>query len=307
MPRTITPLLALAGVSMLVSCDRRSARAPEPSEIEDVVRTTTAPIGWMTGAVASDLVLVEMLCPDDQLPAIWRPNAEMIQTYQRAKLIVMNGAEFEAWAQTAPLPRSRVVSTADAIEGPLLVVSGETHSHGPEGEHAHEEIDGHTWLDPINAIAQAGAISEALREAFPDHANEFEANRAALASRFEALHARLTAIDTSSVEIIASESPFGYLARRYDWPTGRIGGDPSSWPNELDTVQRRSSSGEPVAAVLLCEELPDAETAEMLLDRLGVVAVLWDTGELAGDRSYIDVVSDNIDRLETAVADLAQR
>jgi len=32
------------------------------------------------------------------------------------------------------------------------------HTHGPEGEHAHENLASTTWLDPILAVEQARAI-----------------------------------------------------------------------------------------------------------------------------------------------------
>ncbi len=54
--------------------------------------------------------------------------------------------------------------------------SGTSHRHGPEGEHTHKGIDGHTWLDPINAKIQAAAIRQAFAKKWPAHAESFERN-----------------------------------------------------------------------------------------------------------------------------------
>ena len=258
----------------------------------------------MTRRIAGDLVSVEMLCPEGQPPATWRPSPEVVALYQRAKLIVVNGAEFETWVLNTPLPRSRVVRTADAIEDELLVVPGETHSHGPDGSHAHDKIAGHTWLDPINAIAQAGAIADALAAVFPEHAAAFDENHMSLAAELQNLHEQIAAIDTSTVGIIAPESWYGYLARRYDWPTGEIGDDPADWPTHLDASKLGLVLSTDARTVLLCKKLPGDAVAAALLESHGVRAVLWETGELIHDSSYTEVLTRNIVRLEAAIAEL---
>ncbi|MEM9374465.1 MAG: zinc ABC transporter substrate-binding protein, partial [Planctomycetota bacterium] len=115
-------------------CQRSTPAEPTPTEIEDVVRATSAPVGSFASHVAGGLVRVEMLCPDGQSPATWRPDAPVVARYQQARLIIINGADFEGWVQTAPLPRSRVIQSADAVNDEMIVVKGRTHSHGPGGE-----------------------------------------------------------------------------------------------------------------------------------------------------------------------------
>ena len=257
----------------------------------------------MAQTISDGLVPVEMLCPADQPPASWRPGSEVIELYQRSKVIAMNGAGFERWARNAPLPRSRLVNSADAIEGGFIRVLGESHSHGPQGDHAHETIDGHTWLDPINTIAQATAIERAMTTAFPEHAASFAENLAKLDSELRAIHERLDRVDTTTVAVLAPETPYAYLARRYGWPTVRLSANPRDWTREFGETDLTGVLDGRERAVVLCERLPNQEVADTLLASHRVQVLLWETGELAEERTYERVVADNVDRLDAALAD----
>ena len=165
-------LIALLGVAM-AACDR-PADTPNRVTLDEVVRTTSAPVDALTRQLVGDAVPVELLCPESEDPATWRPDPETVALFQRARLIVANGAGYEKWVAPAPLPRSRLVEAADALSRSFIMVEGEAHSHGPEGYHTHEVVLGHVWLDPLHAIAQAEEITEALVGAFPEHEGVFE-------------------------------------------------------------------------------------------------------------------------------------
>ena len=287
-------LVALAG------CDGGGASVPAVAEREAVVRTTVAPIDWMTRRIAGDLVPVELLCPAGQDPVRWRPGPDVVARYQRAALIVSNGAEFETWVRLAPLPRSRIVRSADAIGENFLTVPGEAHSHGPEGTHAHDVINGRTWTDPLNAIAQAGAIGDAMATSFPEHADAFAENQARLISELRAFHERLEALGSAGVAVVAPESELDYLARRYAWLTGEIDSSPRAWVDARANDGASDASGQ---TILLCLELPDESTAARWQTVHGVRAILWRTGERAGGPPYGEVLAGNVERLERAIAE----
>ena len=296
-------LAVVLGAALVVAGCGRSSATPEASvAVEGVVRATTAPVGWMASAISGGLVPVEMLCPEGESPANWRPAPEVIESYQRAKVIAINGAGFERWIRTAPLPGSRIVRSADAIDGELIRVLGEAHSHGPGGYHAHEVIDGHTWIDPINAIAQAGAIERAMATAFPEHAEGFAANSAGVEASLRGVHDRLEGLDTSTVALIAPERPFAYIARRYGWPTVRLSDDLEAWTQELGDRRLAALIGGRERAVVLCASEPDERIEAALIASHGVHLVYWETGARAGGLSYGELLSRNVGRLEAALA-----
>ena len=65
------------------------------------------------------------------------------------------------------LPDSKLVNTSAGFKD-MYIVAAEAvlHTHGPEGEHEHENVAFTTWLDPVLAIEQARAIRDALGRAY---------------------------------------------------------------------------------------------------------------------------------------------
>jgi zinc transport system substrate-binding protein len=65
--------------------------------------------------------------------------------------------------------------------------SGHDHKHG----HAHGAVDGHAWLDPVNAKLMADRIAEALAAREPQQAALFRANAGQLKAALDALSTEL--------------------------------------------------------------------------------------------------------------------
>ena len=177
-------LVSLAGclllpVALLTSC--QPDPIPSAPLTPNTVYTTFYPTtDWTRQIVGSQL---EVVCPlpEDADAIYWQPSPEIIAAYQGAALVVVNGAEFEKWVEKVSLPRGRTVDTARGFEKEFVTYESVTHSHGPEGEHTHEGIDGHTWVDPLLAARQAEAILAALVKHFPAHEETFRKNHAELA------------------------------------------------------------------------------------------------------------------------------
>lgn len=292
-------VMALLGLA-LSGCDRTDA-SPNQARIDNVVRTTSAPIDALTRRIAGTAVPVELLCPPSEDPAAWRPGPERVALYQRATLIVTNGAGYEAWVQTAPLPRSRLIEAADGLTEPLITVRGETHSHGPEGHHTHEVTLGQTWLDPLNAIAQARTIAAGLTDAFPEHQGTLSANVDVLCTELIELHQRLERLEPEGIAIIAPNTPFGYLARRYGWQTLDLSPDPEHWSKDLYAHGMASGDFGSGPRVLLCDKLPVPAIAKTLRESHDVRLVDWQTGSRITETSFVNVLSGNIDRLEASI------
>jgi zinc transport system substrate-binding protein len=195
---------------------------------------------------------------------------------------------------------------AAALDEPLITIKGTTHSHGPAGEHSHDGVDGHTWVDPLNAAEQAAMLAERMAEAWPEHAVAMRKNAAGLEADLRALHARLQEIDVSGVTLLASHPAYNYLARRLGWvvtgfdldPQAAIDGETSS--DLMAKLVEVDAGDRPV--VMLWESSP-ADAAITRLRQMGIASVLFNPAETAGssDGDYLAVMSANIDRLADAV------
>lgn len=95
------------------------------------------------------------------------------------------------------------------------------HDHADHGHDHHDHdgltVDGHVWLDPINALAMVDAIEQGLSQAAPDHAAQFAANADALRTRLEALDRDLAATlePVSTRPFIVFHDAYQYFETRY--------------------------------------------------------------------------------------------
>lgn len=313
----------LLGVLGFAACDQvpdQEASAPAAAAAGAAqVMTTFYPTTYFAERIAagggtggkSDLVRVECPLPPGADPIHWQPSVEVIGRFQSAEVIVLNGASFELWASTASLPMSRVVDTARVFESEFLRYETTAHSHGAAGAHAHEGIDGHTWLDPKNAERQAEQILIAMSRRWPSHERHFRDGFAALKADLDDLDRRLLAVgpQMSNVAILASHPAYNYLARRYRWPLVNVDVPPDQalTPARLEQLKRAMSASGRARAVLLFESAPEESAASSLALVEGLTPVVFEPAEnvssdrLGSGENYISIMRKNVQNLASAV------
>jgi zinc transport system substrate-binding protein len=295
---------ALAAAGLLVSAAMPAARADEN---KPEVFTTFYPTEYFASRIGGDLVKVRNPVPEDADPIFWKPSREDLQAYQQADLIILNGAGLEKWVQNATLPEDRVVDTAKPFESDFIVYEGAvTHSHGSVGEHTHEGLDGHTWLDPHNAKHQAAEIKEALAERFPEHGAAFEEGYKALAADLDSLDQTLSSYEESydGKPIFASHPAYNYLARRYGWNIDNLDLDPEEMPSDEVFAEIKGRQANHPARYIVWEGEPAPEIARRFKDELGLESITFSPVELLSDAQraagvdYLDVMKENLERIE---------
>lgn len=299
----------LGASSLLLGCKEDSSAATQAAQAswtEDAALTSFYPTAYLARRLAGGLVAVDCPVPEGEDPIFWQPSRADLERYRNARLVILNGAEFEKWAIHASLPASRVVRSADGFKDRFLTFdTGITHSHGAAGEHSHEGIDGHTWLDPINAIEQSKAIGKAMSEAWPEHAQAFatnltalEADLTSLDSAFKALTPRL-----AGVKLIASHPAYDYLAERYGWAITNLDLDPELGLTEGAIAEVAQAIGNHEGkSVLLWESEPSESVYEAPF-----ASIVFSPAELAGvgkaepAEDYLAIMRANIARLDAAL------
>jgi len=307
--RSSAALLLLA----LLACEEKQAPPATPETVEPdrtpVVYTTFYPTEYFVSRIGGEDVDVTCPLPPDADPIFWQPSRDQIAAYQQADLIVVNGAGFEKWIDTVSLPESRVLDSAAAFEDEFVTYESTTHAHGPGGEHTHEGIDGHTWLDPVNATRQAKAIRDALVQRFPSRTDAYRVGYVELSSDLDALDARYQALDLEGVQLLASHPAYNYLDQRYEWNIHNFDLDPES---EIDAATLTDIQAEldPDARVhvMLWESEP-VDAARAALDEAGIVSVTFSPAELidpearAAGEDYLTIMNANLDRLQAALGE----
>lgn len=313
-----TIAMGVVAAALMGSCERAAPTVPDAkpagqnaaptAAAEGEILTTFYPSSYFAGRLAGGKVKVRCVTPPGTDPMEFRPSAEAIAGMRTAGLIVLNGAGLEKWARTASLPPSRTVELSRPFAGELLKFKTVTHSHGPTGAHSHEGVDGHTWMDPVLAQAQARELAKAISAAWPEHAAAVEANLATLLAELGRLDAewRALAPAISRVHVLANHQAYSYPARRYGFAVVNLDVPPDEAPSpeqwlavERAVAEARSATPGRSRTVMLFEEAPLPETAKRLLDEFGVVAVVFSPGESepADGGTYVELMRANLGRL----------
>ncbi|MFG0283967.1 MAG: metal ABC transporter substrate-binding protein [Phycisphaerales bacterium JB039] len=307
--------LAVGGALALAACQEQAGPAERGAGDGEggapVIYTTFYPTTYFAERIAGDEYEVVCPLPEDADPIFWKPGRDDLAAYQQADALIINGAEFEKWVPMAALPASRVIDSAATIPGGYVTFESTTHSHGAGGEHTHEGIDGHTWLAPEIAIAQAAAIRDGLGRLFPEDAEQFARGFDGLRQDLEDLDARFGEVTAAleGAQLLASHPAYNYLAREYGWDVHNFDLDPESpigadaWDDVADHIDAAAQM-----RIMLWESEPLQETRERLSSELGVTSVLFSPAELVEAQrletgeDYFSIMRANLDRLEAAVS-----
>jgi zinc transport system substrate-binding protein len=271
-----------------------------------LVVATNHPLAWAARRLAADAVTVELLVPPDGDPAHWVPGDDAVARMQEADLILLVGAGHEPWANTAPLPTSRLVdTTASAQERLLEVEAGPSHAHGMKGEHSHGATAFTVWLDPTLFAVQVQAMGEALTELVPEQRDAVREREHQLIAELTALDARLAEVSrlASSRPLLGSHPVYQYLTERYDLDMRSVHWEPDADPGEegWNALQRLLAERPAVAMLWEGEPLPSVRSR---LAELGLASeVFAPSGNRPPDGAdLLDVMTANAAALGRALA-----
>ena len=258
------------------------------------------PLEYFAERVGGEYVDVRLPVPADEDPAFWVPDPEAIAAYQQADLILLNGALYARWVDKVSLPAAKLRDTSSSFTDEYIGIEGAlTHSHGPEGEHAHGEIAFTTWLDPRLAIEQARAVCGAFSQQRPKSASRFQANLADLEKDLIELDTAIekTLAGLQNAPVIFSHPVYQYFQRRYG-----LNGRSVHWePDEMPTAEQWSELEEllktHVAKLMIWEGRPIRETVIRLAET-GIKSVVFDPcGNTPKDGDYLTVLRENLNSL----------
>jgi zinc/manganese transport system substrate-binding protein len=141
-------------------------------------------------------------------PHNFEPSAHDIQSLQKAKLIVINGLDFEPWLNRllkAATSKPKVV-VASAHVVPLTL----------NGQH----LDPHAWQDLANGQLYVQAITEGLIAVDAPHQDDYQRASQVYLQQLQQLDVwvrqQLASIPTAQRKVISSHQAFAYFAKAYD-------------------------------------------------------------------------------------------
>jgi len=269
------------------------------------VYTVNYPLQYFAQRIAADHAEVIFPAPPEVDPAFWKPDTETIRAYQKADLVLLNGAGYAGWVEKASLPRLRQVNTSAAFkEGYISVQEGLTHSHGPAGDHSHAGTAFTTWLDLYQAVQQAESIMQALVKKRPGYKAVFEQNFNALRDELMALDLKIQKLVASKAEqpMLASHPVYQYLARRYLLHIEDVQWEPDVVPGAAEWQRLRYATERFPAQWMIWEKQPVAETGRRL-DSMSIGTLVFDPcANRPRQGDFLGVMQQNVRNLSKAYA-----
>jgi len=267
------------------------------------IYTVNYPLQYFAQRIAGEHAEVVFPAPPGIDPAFWNPDVQTVGAYQRADLILLNGANYAKWINKVSLPRRRLVDTsAGFAENYLDAGSGAEHSHGSGAAHAHAGVAFTTWLDLQLAVRQADAIRQAIIKKRPQLKAAVDKNLAGLESDLLALDAELKSIVSGNQNqaILASHPVYQYLARRYGVNLHSVVWEPDEYPEPSQWQALENLAQAHAAKWMLWEGEPLVESVEQLRQR-GIGSIVFDPcANVPAQGDFLSVMKNNLAKLKPA-------
>ena len=200
------------------------------------IYTVNYPLTYFAERIGGDFVNVIFPTPPGIDPAFWTPDTATVRKYQKADLIILNGAGYEKWTKKVSLPMLRIVDTSKAFKDKLIhIKNNATHSHGPSGDHSHGGTAFTTWLDFSQAALQAEAIYKAMSRKQPANKDVFAKNFELLKKDLLELDVRMKTLSAQkpNLPLVGSHPIYQYMARRYKMNLQMVMWEPGEDPGEV--------------------------------------------------------------------------
>ena len=289
----------LAIILIIIVLSAQYSAAAEPLNLYVV----NYPLKYFAERIGGEHVKVVFPAPADVDPAYWNPDVVNVSAFQKADLILLNGASYAKWVDKVSLPRSKIVDTSAKFKE-RYISSKEvmTHSHGAEGEHAHEALAFTTWLDLTLAGQQAEAVASAIARKRPELRETFQNNFKALAKDLKALDQDIQEIVSKnpSTPLIVSHPVYDYFAKRYElnivsvhWEPDQVTSD--SQLRELQGILKQHS-----AQWMIWEGEPVQASVDKL-KTLGIDSLVFDPcGNVPQRGDFLTIMRQNVENLKPA-------
>jgi zinc transport system substrate-binding protein len=261
------------------------------------------PLKYFAERIGGDHVRVEFPVPADVDPAYWNPDLADISAFQKADLILLNGAGYGKWVAKVSLPRSKIVDTSRQFKDRYITTKEVmTHSHGAEGKHAHESLAFTTWLDFELAARQAEAIAAAMGRKRPELDDTFQMNYKALAEDLKRLDRDIQAVvsKNTATPLTVSHPVYDFFARRYGLNIVSVHWEPDQVPSDSQLREFKGILKQHPARWMIWEGEPVQASVDKL-KTLGADSLVFDPcGNVPARGDFMTVMQRNVEDLRRA-------
>ena len=326
---TVTLALVLSGCGATEAATDGSSGGDASGELQVVA--SVYPVEFLVERVAGDHATVTSLTPPGVDPHSLELSPRDVGSLGSADLVVysagLQAAVDEAVDSQAGdialdvAPAADLLALDETEEEHAEHAGGGEDEHGDEhedseehaaDEHGAEEHEGHDhggedphfWLDPERYGRVAETVADRFAEVDPAHAEDYQANAAALVSELTALDEEFVdgLADCASRDVVTTHEAFGYLAQRYDLhQLGITGLSPEAEPSAARLAQITAQVEELDVRTIYAEPILTDAVARTVAQETGTQVLTLDplegiTEESAG-QDYLAVMRANLQAL----------
>lgn len=298
MNRIITSLaLIVVVVPVFLFTANGPARASEKLNIY----VANYPLKYFAERIGGEHATVVFPAPGDVDPAYWMPDKKIIEAYQQADLILLNGAHYAKWVAKVTLPRAKIVDTSRKFKD-RYIKSNEitTHSHGSAGEHGHEDAAFTLWLDFDLAARQAKEIEKAMSRKRPELSSTFQKNYETLTEDLMALDKELGAIFAKDPNqpLVVSHPVYDYMTRRYELNVKSVHWEPDEIPSFSQWQELQAMLADHPTKWMIWEGEPLGATVKKL-EEIGIKSLVFSPcSNVPEQGDFLSVMQRNVGNLK---------
>lgn len=279
-------------------------RTNPPTRRDGRIRVTASfyPLYYFASRIGGEYADVAAIVPAGAEPHEYEPTPRDLARLAQSRVILLNGAGFEPWADAARL--------ATDPQKTLVVAAGETGADREMTEDGKNVTDPHVWLDPGRASHMADIIRDAFIAADQARRDAYDANTAVLREDLRRLDRayRDGLASCRSRDIVTSHAAFGYLADAYDLNQIAIAGFSGDEPQPAALAGIVRIAAERGVKTVFFETLASPRISETVAREIGgrvmtlnPIEGLTDAQIRNGD-DYFSVMRENLAHLKTALS-----
>lgn len=287
----------------ILSCGAEKNKDEGDTHKKPIIAVVNYPLYYFTKSIAGEYVDVYLPALKGD-PVYWKLDARQVNNFQKADLILANGAGYAKWMEKVSLPSSKIVNTSAGFQDKWIELEEEvTHSHGPEGEHVHRGIASTTWINFEFAIQQAEVIQNSLAKLLPDKTDELSSNFQKLKRELQALDSEMKTLahQIGGDYLIASHPVYQYMERAYNFNIISMHWEPNEMPDEKEWINLTNTVRERKIKIMIWEDEPLPEIKSKL-EKMGLnVVVFSPCGNRPEAGDFMEMMQENVEGLKRFV------
>ena len=265
------------------------------------------PLYELADKIGGDKVNAVNLVPPGADPHDYEPTPQDVISMEQAKLVILNGAGLEPWAD-------KLIPTFSGNNQIIIQASSAISNLHPADKNNAEEqnatFDPHFWLDPLLYSAEAEEVEKSLENIDPAGKQYYQQNLAEFKQKILSLdqsyQAGLKTCGTRTV--ITSHNAFSYLGKRYNLDVNSIAGlSPDEEPNPAKIAELADLVKKDNIKYIFTETLVSPKIAETLANEDKISTLVFDPVEgltqdqLNSNQDYFSIMENNLKSLRIAM------